>query len=176
MDDKQSDTITKEMKFMCNCIAGIIVLLSGVFLLLCGINILPFNFSAVLAASIFCMFFVMFIIVGVIQKNVITTWIAFAFFVPFLVEILVLTTSSLYYNNIYPLYIAIPAVCSVANAIIYKDLRSHYTSIIFFGGLGGLFALQSFGILGWAVVIPLVILFVVLCVVAVCYMTYKEVE
>jgi hypothetical protein len=84
--------------------------------------------------------------------------------------------SDLTYAQLYPLYVAIPAVCSLFTMPMSGVNRDHIKVIAFFGIIAGLFALNSSGLLGWKVVLPMLLVFVGLCIILVAFMARREKE
>ncbi|MCL2061046.1 MAG: hypothetical protein FWH03_00260 [Firmicutes bacterium] len=173
MNEIEEIQISPSRKAAGNICAGVSVVLCGVFLLLCGVNVIPFTVQDALAASILSAVGLAFLAGGLIQKNPVSVWLAAAFLTPVLVEILAKTTSATY-GNLYPIYIAIPAVACLATALIFRKFKPHLYPVIFFGGLSMIFALQSSRVAGWSVAAPCVVVFAGLCVLLLALKSYKN--
>ena len=172
MDELNQLEVTPRQKAAGNICAGTAIILAGIFLLLCGLNVIPLNILDVIAASILFAIAAAFLTSGLIQRNPVSVWIAVAFSVPALVEVLEKFTQATY-GGLYPLYIAIPAVASLITSLIFRSFRPHIPVIVFFGGLAALFALQSSG-LGWAIAAPAVVVFAGLCILYVAIKGYRN--
>jgi len=162
MQESQLDNLepSKAQKLIQRISAIAILALAGLFLLLAGVVAVLPNILTVLAATILLACCLIFLVSGIVGKNPVSIWIALAFFTPFLIEIL----TSLYvvtYAQIYPLYIATPAIASLITGAIWRNLKLHLFAIVFFGGMAILFSIQSIGLLNtagfspWALVLPL---------------------
>lgn len=150
-----------------NIAAGAYVILCGVFLLLTGIGIFDgITIGNVTLIAIFYTLALAFITGAFIQKNTASLWIGTAFAVPATVTLLNNFTA-LTYAQLYPLYIAIPAICCAVTMILSRAYADHLKVILFFGVLAVVFALQSSGLVGWGVVVPLLITFVGVTVIVV---------
>lgn len=158
MSEMEELELSRTQKFAGNIIAGALTVLCGLFLLLCGLDVFEIAVLDVLAASILSTIGLVLLITGIIQKNTVSLWVACAFLVPALVEVLTHYTN-LTYGNLYPLYIAIPAISSLVAMAYSREWRAHIVPIVLFGAIAFLFALKSFDIAGWGVVIPLLLVF-----------------
>lgn len=163
MSELQDLEISPSLKLKCNIISALLIVLAGVFLLLCGLDVFPLQVSGVLLATIFTTLFLIFMIDGILKKNPITTFIASCFLVAGVVEVLAVY-STLTRGDLYSLYIAMCGIACLINAILNLDFKTYILPILFFLGLGGIFALHSFGILALSIVIPIVIVYLGLCI------------
>lgn len=151
---------TKAQRTAGNIAAGAYVVLCGVFLLLVGLGVFDgLTIGNVTLISIFYTLALAFMTGAFIQKNTASLWIGTAFAVPATVTLLNNFTA-LTYAQLYPIYIAIPAICCAVTMILSRAYADHLKVILFFGLLACVFALQSSGLFGWGVVIPLLITFV----------------
>ena len=119
---------------------------------------------------------------GLIGKNPVSAWLSSAFLVPGVIGLLAEYTV-LEYTQLYPFYIAIPAFASLFRwnwllrahmyDITWQTVKPHLRIIIFFGGIAGIFCLQSFAGISWAIVLPILAGFLVLCAAYVIYKIHK---
>ncbi|MDR2201654.1 MAG: hypothetical protein LBP26_02655 [Clostridiales bacterium] len=151
--------LTPRQRLAGNLTAGGVILLCGIFLLLCGLGAVPLSVTKIWLCSVLTAVGLVLLITGFIQRNTVSVWLAFAFLVPALVEGLA-KSGTADYGNLYPLYIAIPAVASLVTMLYGGAWRSHVPVIALFGPVAAIFSLNSSGALEWAIVIPLLIVFI----------------
>ncbi|MCL2848183.1 MAG: hypothetical protein FWE13_05520 [Firmicutes bacterium] len=125
------------------------------------------NTARLLPATILTTLVVIFLTYGIIQKNPVSTWLVVAFLVPLIIEILTINDITTY-AQIYPLYISIPFFASLIIGTIWRNIKPHLLSIIFFGALAVIFTFQSSGVFynidsfnPWAIVLPLAAIVVI---------------
>ena len=158
---------TKGQRMAGNIAAGAYVVLCGVFLLLVGLGVFEgLTIGNVTLIAIFYTLALAFITGAFIQKNTASLWIGTAFAVPATVTLLN-NFPALTYAQLYPIYIAIPAICCAVTMILSRAYADHLKVILFFGAIALIFALQSSGLVGWGVVAPLLIVFIGLMVIIV---------
>lgn len=151
--------LTRSQRVAGNIIAGAYTVACGVFLLIVGLGLIGgMNMGNTALPTILLTVGLVFLTTALIQKNTVSLWISFAFTVPAVVSYLNNFTA-LSYGNLYPLYIAIPAIASLFTMLMSKGYKEHLATIIFFGVIAAVFALQSSGLTGWGVVIPLLVVF-----------------
>ncbi len=166
--------LTKGQKLAGNIISGVYTLACGVFLLLVGLGLIPpLSIENTTLVAILVTIGLVFFTTSLIQINTVSLWLSFCFFTPAVVTILVNATDATY-ANLYPLYIAIPAVSSLFTMFMSKAKKDHLRVIFFFGVLSGIFALQSTGLVGWEVVIPAIIVFIGLIITVIAIKMKKE--
>jgi len=146
--------------------------LCGVALLLTGLGVFPCGLNLIWLPSVLFTLSFCFFAAGFIGKNPVSVWFGAAFLPPAVIGVLAGYTN-LGYGQLYPLYIAAPAFASLITGLFWLKFKPHIRAIVFFGALAGLFSLQSSGLLGFIVVIPLVIVFVGLCAAYVAIMIRK---
>lgn len=161
MKFKDEIELTPSQRLAGNIIAGAYLVACGVVLLLTGLGV----FGAVTVGSIWLptvlltLGLILFT-TGLIQGNVVSVWLACAFTVPAVISYLALFTS-LTYAQLYPLYVATPAISSLVTALLSrKAVKEHLKVVLFFGVIAAAFALRSFAIVGWSVVLPLIVVFI----------------
>lgn len=153
------EELTPRQRIAGNITAGIFVIACGIFLLLCGVNVIPVRVTRVLVFSLLLTVGLVLFVTGLIQKNSVSLWLAFVFLLPALVEVLN-KFAGVNYSALYPIYIAIPAVASLFTMFMTLQWRDHIYVILFFGIIASVFALQSSGLLGLSVVVPIIVILV----------------
>ena len=138
-------------RLVINISAAAIVLLAGLFLLLCGVGVLGVEMKKAVCGTLLFAVGLIFLVSALVGKNSVSLWLSFCFFVPALVELLVKTTKA-GYAELYPLYIAIPAIASLFTMLFTHEWLAHITVFGVFGVPAGIFALQSGGNVSWAIV------------------------
>ncbi len=166
MEFKYEIELTPSQRRASNIVAGAYLVACGVVLLLVGLGVigsvtLKQTWLPIVLTALGLIFFT----TGLMQGNVVSVWLAFVFLVPAGISYLAVF-SSLSYAQLYPFYIAIPAICSLFTVILSrKAVADHLKVIVFFGVIAGAFALNSFGLVGWAVTLPIVLVFVGLVII-----------
>ena len=154
MKNNIEDTeLTKGQVLAGNLIAGAYTVLCGLFLLLVGLGL----FDGLTVGLVF-------LTTAIIQRNTVSLWLSFAFIVPAAVSYLNNFTA-LSYAQLYPLYIAIPAIASLFTMFMSKAYSDHIKIVIFFGVTAAVFSLQSSSVVGWGVVIPVLVVIAGLAIV-----------
>lgn len=165
MNNENELEITPAQKRAGNIIAGAYTVICGVLLLLVGLGVFGgLTIKNTALPTILLTIGLVFLTTAIIQKNSVSLWLAFAFVTPAVVSYLSNFTA-LSYSQLYPLYIAIPAICSLFTMPMSGVNRDHIRTIIFFGVLAGIFALESSGLTGWSVVAPALVVFFGACIV-----------
>ena len=136
------------------------------FLLLSGLGVFGASVTVgkVAVPGVLLTVGLVFLTTAIVQRNTVSMWISFAFIVPALVAALNNFTA-LTYAKLYPLYIAIPAISSLFTAIMSRSFRDHLKIIITFGLIAAVFSLQSSGLTGWNVVVPVLVVLAGLAIV-----------
>jgi len=109
--------------------------------------------ARLIAVCILATFFALFLMLAIIQKNPVSMWLAIVFAELVVIELLVINGVTTY-AQIYPLYIAIPAIASLVVAVAWRNIRPHVVPMLFFALQSAVFALQASGVVGFAVVLP----------------------
>ncbi len=167
--------ITDKQRFAGNITAGAVTVLCGVFLLLCGLNVIPLSVPKILLGSLLLSVGIVLLSTGLIQKNTVSIWLAFAFLTPAIVEFTAKYTAA-GYDVLYPMYIAIPAIGSFFTMLYSRCVKSHIFVILLFGVTAFLFSLNSSGLLGWSVVLPIIIVFAGLAIILYTVKLFKDEE
>ena len=155
--DEKDVLLTPGQKLATSISSGIILALLGVFLLITGLNILPFGMRLAMIPAGLIAVGLIFVIAAFIQDNVVALWVGSLLIAVASVSILAPATS-LGYRRLYPMYMLAPAIASIITMIYSKEVKDHIKAILFFGVLSGFFFLNSFGIADWVVVLPIMLL------------------
>lgn len=157
--------LTPSQRLACNLSAAGIMVLAGLFLLLCGLDVINVKVTKAICGTLLFAVGLMFLVNSLVSRNSVSFWLSFCFFVPALVELLV-KTAGLKYSQIYPLYIAIPAVASLFTMFYTREWISHLPVIGLFGVPAAIFSLNSSGVAKWSVVISVLVIYIGLLMVA----------
>lgn len=159
--DNVSDEIRElspARRLACNLFAAGVVLAAGLFLLLCGLDVIAVKVSRAVVGTLLCAVGLIFLGSALIGNNSVSLWLSACFLMPALVELLVKTTRA-GYAELYPLYIATPAVVSLVTMFFTRCWLSHLPVIALFGVPSAVFALHAGGVAGWSVVVPALVLY-----------------
>lgn len=151
--------VTRKQRLAGNLTAGGAVIVAGLILLLSGTGVIPVSIRILAAPVLLSAVGLTLLAAALIQHNSVSLWISFAFTVPALVGYLVGFTSATY-GQLYPLYIAIPAIASIFTLCMSTGVKDHLKVILLFGVTAGLFALNSSGLIGWGIALPLIVVYV----------------
>lgn len=165
--------LTRKQRLAGNLTAGAAVIAAGLVLLLAGADVIKADVKVLAAPVLLSAVGLSLLVTALIQRNVVSLWVSFAFTVPALVSFLAAFTS-VGYKELYPLYIAIPAIASLFTMPMSRSLRDHGKVVLLFGVTAALFALNSSGLLGWGVVGPLLIVYVGLLIVYAALKSHKK--
>lgn len=156
--------VTRKQRLIGNLTAGGCILAAGVILLLSGLHVIPANVGSLAAPVLLAAVGLSLWTTAFIQHNSVALWLACLFLVPSIVGFIV-EFGPVTYGQMYPLYIATPAVASLCCMPMSGNYRAHGKAIAVFGVSAALFSLQSSGLTGWGVVLPLFVVFIGLVVV-----------
>lgn len=162
--------VTKKQRLACNLTAGFAVVAAGLILLLAGVDVIPAGIGVLAAPVLLSAIGLSLLAAALIQRNTVSLWISFAFTVPALVSFLAGFTAA-GYAQLYPLYIAVPAIASLFTMLMSGAVRDHLKVILLFGVTAALFALNSSGLVGWGVALPLIIVYAGLIIV---YLAFRS--
>ncbi len=176
MQEDKVLVLTRAQKIAGNVIAGVYIIACGLVLLLAGVGVFgEVSVGKLALPTVLLTIGLVFFTTAIIQRNSVSLWLSFAFITPAVVSYLANFTV-LTYAQLYPLYVAIPAICSLFTMPMSGVNRDHIKVIAFFGIIAGLFALNSSGLLGWKVVLPMLLVFVGLCIILLAFMARRERE
>lgn len=168
--------LTPAKKIAGNIIAGSMVVLCGIFLLLSGIGVFPLKISDVALPSCLIAVGLTLLITAVINRNPVSLWLSFMFLTPAAVSLCTAYTS-LTYANLYPFYIASPAIASLLTLpMTPRSFKSHIKVILFFGVLAFLFMLNSLIGIGGNIVLPIILVAAGAAIIAVAALALRPVK
>lgn len=156
--------LSRRQRLAGNVTTGALVIAAGIILLLSGTGVIKADISVLAVPVLLAAIGLSLLFAAIIQRNTVSLWISFAFTVPSLVSFIVGFTET-GYGELYPLYIAIPAIASFFTMLMSRNFRDHIKAVLFFGVTAALFALNSSGLVGWGVALPLIIVYVGLIIV-----------
>lgn len=140
--------LTKKQKCLCNIVMGILLVSAGVILALAGGGVIKAAVRDIAAPTILFAIGLGILFSAIIAKNALSMWLAGVLLACGLTSLLDVTTGA-GYNNLFPIYIAAPGIGCVFSIIFAEAKLPQIKGIVFFGVLGGLFALASSGLCGW---------------------------
>ncbi len=168
--------ITRGQKIAANVIAGVYIVLCGLVLLLAGLGVFgKVSVGKLALPTVLATIGAVFLTTALIQRNSVSLWLSFVFITPAVVSYIAGFTVATY-AQLYPLYVAIPAISSLFTMPMSGVNRDHARVIIFFGLISGILALNSTDLLGWNVVLPILLVFVGLCIVAAALSGRRKIE
>lgn len=157
MSENEELELSAAQRVAGNIVAGSLIVLCGVFLLLSGVGVIGLELKKVALPA--CLFAVglSLLITSLMHRNCVSLWLSFAFNVPAAVSLTAAYTA-LSYANLYPFYIAIPAIASLFTMIMTPHAwLSHLKVTLFFGIIALLFLLNSVWGVSWGIVLPLLL-------------------
>ena len=159
--------LTPRQKLVGNLVAGGFTLLCGIFLLLCGLGVIPLSLRDVALPAVLSAVGLALFSTAILNRNSVSLWLSWAIFTPAVISFVAAYTS-FGYGNLYPFYIAIPAIASLMTLpMTPKSWKSHIKVILFFGVLAFLFMLNSLIGIGWNIVLPIILVLAGLAIIAV---------
>lgn len=159
--------LTPRQKLVGNLVAGGFTLLCGIFLLLCGVGVFPLSLRDVALPAVLSAVGLALFTTAIINRNSVSMWLSWAFLTPAVISFVAAYTS-LGYGNLYPFYIAIPALASLLTLpMTPRSWKGHIKVILFFGVLAFLFMLNSLMGIGWRIVLPIILVLAGLTIIAV---------
>lgn len=135
------------------------LILFGVFLLVINFN--PnllgsqWGVSRIWLPALLGLFWLISLTHSAFVKNTVTLWISYVF-LTCLAAWLIKNVGGVEYKEIYPIYVAIPAIASAGTVLFSRDRNLHLKSIIFFGLIAFILFLNSFYKVDWWVIAPIV--------------------
>ncbi len=102
-----------------------------IWYILVALSVIPVSFWGVFTGSLVGAIGLILIVSGAIQRNSVSVWLSFPFLVPAVIEFLTEFSVCQYYE-IYPLYIAIPAIASLVCLTFAGGKSAHVKVLIFF--------------------------------------------
>lgn len=153
------EELSPAKRLVCNISAAVIILAAGLFLLLCGLDVFHIRVTRIIVGVMLAAVGLVFMLSAFISRNSVSLWLSFCFLTPALVELLVCVTSA-GYSVLYPLYIAVPAVASLFTMLYTRQWLAHLWVVALFGVPAAIFALGNIDGIGWAVIVPALIIYI----------------
>lgn len=157
---KTTSNLSLKQRRICIIVDSVATFLLGVFLLLVGLKIIYYDFYRILLSSILLFGGIAMSINAFVQSNSLILWIGSALAVCACVGFIVEANIGFGYSDLYPIYIAAPAIASLITLFIKKEYKIHLLTAVFFGIISILFSLESSGILPISIVLPIVLMVV----------------
>ena len=152
--------ITAGKRFASNLIAALTIILCSVLILLCGLDVFSVSVGLVIAPAVLASLGIILLSNSFIQSNTVSLYLAVLFIMFAVVSILANFVEGLSYGELYPLYIAAPAVSSLATMLMSKNYFTHIKIAMIFGVPAFVFFMQSFGIWNWGITVAAIMMFV----------------
>lgn len=156
--------LTRKQKCVCNAVMGVLLVAAGIILVLAGVDVIHASVRAIAAPTILFGFGLAVLFSAVIAKNALSMWLAGVILACGLTSLLDVTTTA-NYANLFPIYIAAPAIGCVFAVIFAEAKFPQIKGILFFGILAALFSLASSGTCGWGLTGGLIAAFGGVCVI-----------
>lgn len=157
--------LSKKQKAVCTAVMGVLLVAAGVIIILTATGVINAPIGAVVAPSILFAFGVSMLVSAVIAKNSLSMWLAGIVIACGTVSLLAGVTPA-GYGNLYPIYIAAPAI-GCCFSIWFAEAKFPLVKVmIFFGGLAACFSLNSSGACGWGLTGGILAAFLGVCVIA----------
>lgn len=162
-DELYEVRLSPKKRLLSNILSAAIIIAAGLFLLLCALGVIKLSASKAICGTLLTAVGASFLTCAIIGRNSVTMWLSFCFLVPALVELLAKTTSA-GYKNLYPLYVAIPAIASAVTMFVTRQWAFHLGFVAVFGIPAAILALSSSGVLSWQAVGAALVIYVGLLV------------
>ncbi|MDE7165335.1 MAG: hypothetical protein K2O04_07945 [Clostridiales bacterium] len=165
--------LSKKQKCACNIVMGCLLVAAGVILALAGTGVIKAAVSDIAAPTVLFGFGSAVLLSAIIAKNSLSMWFAGVVLACGLTSLLAVTTPA-GYAQLYPIYIASPAIGCVCSLWFAELKFPQIKAMLFFGLLGGIFALGSSGACGYGLVGGLLAAFGGLVVIAIALESYLK--
>ena len=165
--------LSKKQKCACNIVMGCLLVTAGIILTLAGTDVIHASVRDIAAPTILFGFGVAVLLSAIIAKNSLSMWFGGVVIACGLTSLLAVTTPC-GYAELYPIYVMSPAIGCVFSIWFAQFKFSQVKAILFFGVIGVLLMLGSFGACGYGLVGGLLAAFGGLCVIAVALETYLK--
>ena len=155
--------------------SAVLGVLLVVWYVLVATKVIPLPFWQIVVGSALVCVGLSLLICGLIERNAVALWLAFCFLVPGALSILCRNVAGFSYSQLYPLYIAIPAIASLFTMLVCGKYSSHAKVILFFAVPALLFAFTVFTPMPvWAAIVGTVVWAVGFITVIVVYVVGSE--
>lgn len=163
--------LSGKQKCACNIVMGVLLVAAGVILVLAGVGVIGVSAGRIAAPTLLFGFGLAVLLSAVIAKNALSMWIAGVIIACGMPSLFSLLTSA-GYAQLYPIYIAAPAIGCLFSIWFAEAKFPQVKAMIFFGGIAAIFSLASSGVCGYGLAGGLFAAFFGLCVIAVALGSY----
>lgn len=165
--------LSKKQKCACNIVMGCLLVAVGIVLVLAGCDVIKAAVRDIAAPTVLFGFGAAVLFSAVIAKNSLSMWFAGVVLACGLTSLLAVTTAA-GYGQLYPIYIAAPAIGCVFSLWFAESRLPQIKAILIFGGMGAIFALGASGACGYGLVGGLLAAFGGLVVIAIALEAYLK--
>ena len=167
--------LSKKQKCACNIVMGCLLIAAGIILVLAGTGVIKAAVRDIAAPTVLFGFGAAVLLSAIIAKNSLSMWFAGIVLACGAVSLFAATTSA-GYGQLYPIYIASPAIGCVFSVWFAEVKLPQIKAMVLFGVIGGILALGSSGACGYGLVAGLLAAFVGLTVIAIALESYFKKE
>lgn len=157
---RKDNQLNKKQIFYSRLVLGGAAFLLGLFLLLCGVKIVPLPVLKTLPVAIAITLGLICFLWAFIQDNTLMLWLSMPLFFAALVSLLCAIDSQHGYGFYYPIYIASPAAASLVTALYSGEWKDHLKVIFLFLPVSIILLLGSMLKLHWTVILPIFLIFI----------------
>ena len=163
--------LSKMQKCACNIVMGCLLVVAGIILILAGAGVIKASVRDIAAPTVLFGFGTAVLLSAVIAKNSLSIWFAGVVLSCGSVSLFAVTTAA-GYSELYPIYVAAPGIGCLFSVWFAETKFPQVKVMLFFGIVGGILALGSFGACGYGLVAGLLAAFGGLTVIAITLETY----
>ncbi len=156
--------LSKVQKMACNIAMGVLLLVASLILILAGTDVIDVSIKSIAAPTLLFGIGLGILFSAIIAKNSLSMWLAGVVLTCGFTSLLAITTSA-GYENLYPLYIAAPAIGFIFSMPFADAKFPLLKAMGFFGGIAAVFSLQSSGTCGWGLTCGILAAFGAVCVI-----------
>ena len=156
--------LSKKQKYLCNIVMGALLIAAGIILALAGTGVINASVRKIAAPTVLFAFGIAVLFSAIVAKNSLSMWLAGVVLTCGMISLLEVVTPA-GYGNLYPLYIASPAIGCMFAIWFAISKCAQIKAMVFFGVMAGIFALQSTGVCGWGLTAGLLAAFAGVCVI-----------
>lgn len=129
-----------------------ILVLMGVLMLLSGLDVLGVDIALFWLPALLIGFGLSQLGTGMLRRSTSLSWCGIVFLACALTVLIEETTAETY-ARLYPMFIAAPGIASLLIVAFADNKKLHLQSVVLFGGLSAIFAMQSAGVIrNWLVI------------------------
>lgn len=170
----KDNALSKKQIFYSRVVLGGVVVILGIFLLLCGVKAIPVPIIKSLPIALPIALGLICFIWAFIQDNTLMLWLSIPLFFVALVSLFCFLDRVRGYGFYYPFYIISPAMASLVTALYSKEWKDHLKVIFLFIPTAIIFALSSMINLPYTVTLPILIIFIGLYIISYALLRRKK--